>query len=835
MKFCQKCGAKNDDAATFCRSCGTKIASIPTAAPASAPEVKKPEAAPAPPVAAAQQKPPTAAPASASEVKKPEAAPVPPVAAAQQKPSAAAPRQNSMAAQSPANMQEHKPAVDQVKKALQEEKPKKKMKKGMLIGIIVASVLLVGAIVAGIIFLKWYFSPEQELLRAVESGNLEEAAELVEDERSLRRNEEFLEALHARIETVKSEFAAGSKEYTQVMVELDTIEEMDVDDVREAISEAREYAHRLNGSHTCFATGESFFAEGYYLDAMEQYAQVIEEDRNYETAQAKHAESITKYREKMLADAEKYASMENYADAIEVLEVALETLTDDAVLTEQIAVYEKESNDKVRADALADAEKLASGGDYAGAIEVLQDGLKTLPDDSALTQQIALYEKASEDKVKADALAAAKEYADQGDYTAAMKVLSDYTDAHGKDADVSVAYNDYTAKYVDTALTEAAALAGESKFDEALSVIDTAMESSDDSRLEPKRKEYEKAYADSVLAQADALLAEGKYDDAKSLVNTALKTISGNEALNQKLKDIENAKPVYLHTLEPINGGFSWNEGDPADPFGNAYSGLQNYVIFHGSDYWGGHDAAETYSVEYKVDEKYDALNFVMTPYSDFGAGAGSYVQIYVNGNHRYTSQWIGQKTEPFSVPTIDISDATYIKIVVHVGGHGCLMLSEVTLSNPVGFESKLTEGNTTLHSLSTFNGSLVWHNEYPADAVESDYSNVWNYSVLHAKDYWGGHDAAETHSAEYYVNGKYAAISMDIAPATDFGQGGSAVVKIYIDDVLSYTSEPLTQKTQRFNTGEIDLTGATYLKVVVEVQGHSCTILSNVLLKNLE
>jgi len=234
-----------------------------------------------------------------------------------------------------------------------------------------------------------------------------------------------------------------------------------------------------------------------------------------------------------------------------------------------------------------------------------------------------------------------------------------------------------------------------------------------------------------------------------------------------------------------------------------------------------------------KLDGKYDCLNFTVTPYSDFGASASSYIQVFVNGNHRYTTQWIEQKTEPFSIPTLDISDATYLKIVVHVGENGCLMLSEAALSNPVGFESKLLTGHTPLHGLNTFNGSLPWHDRYPRDSVGDSYSNVWNYASVHCSGSY--HSYAETYSAEYYVNSKYQAISMDIAPAHDFGANGSALVKVYVDDALAYTSPALTQKTKRFSTGEISLAGATYVKVVVEVQGNGCTIISNVLLKDIQ
>lgn len=275
-------------------------------------------------------------------------------------------------------------------------------------------------------------------------------------------------------------------------------------------------------------------------------------------------------------------------------------------------------------------------------------------------------------------------------------------------------------------------------------------------------------------------------------------------------------------------GGFPWNKETPGDPFGNTYTGAQNYAVFHGK--WSDHSAAESYGVEYKIDKQYDCLSFSLTPYLDFEQNGTSYVQVYVDETLRYTSSLITQKTQPYSVQ-VDIKEATYIKIQVYVGANGCSMLSDVTLSSSPNYVSTQTEGYTSLALLDVFNGGFPWNQEFPQNTRGDSYTEVKNYAMLHA--IWSDHGGSQSYGVEYFINNKYTSMSFDIAPAADFGANGSSNVMVYVDDVLVYTSPGLTQKTEKFNTGEIDLANAAYVKIVAEIGKHGCSIISDVLLED--
>lgn len=284
-------------------------------------------------------------------------------------------------------------------------------------------------------------------------------------------------------------------------------------------------------------------------------------------------------------------------------------------------------------------------------------------------------------------------------------------------------------------------------------------------------------------------------------------------------------KTVPLNTLTPINGEFTWNEGTHQDVFGNDYSDISNYVTLHG---YGCYGAADHFA-EYNVEKKYDYIQFTVSPFSEFRETGKAYVQVYVNDVLRYTTEQITQKTQPLTSPQIDISDADYIKIFVHVDGYSCVMLTDVVLTTSTSHTDRTDDNITSLSELSFFNGKLEWHNGFPTDNIGTNYSDAQNYAIVHSYGCYG----SATHSVEFYINKNYNAFSFDIAPATEFKENGGAVVKVYKDDELIYTSPTVTQKTTKFSTNSLNIANATYLKIVIEQRGHDCIIISDALLTN--
>lgn len=492
---------------------------------------------------------------------------------------------------------------------------------------------------------------------------------------------------------------------------------------------------------------------------------------------------------------------------------------------------------------ISEAETLASEEDYEGALAKVQAGLVTYPKSADLQNKADEYTEALNAQVKAKTLDEAKTLADSGDYVGAMAVIKNAQNAYGDDVDYQNAYKTYDqahkAAVKADALEKANGFAEQEDYLNAYKTIKQTISTvGEDTELTAKATEYENAYASEISSQVDALLAENDIAAAKSLLQDVNKEIPDNDIIKSRMEEINKYKTVSLSSLSPTNGGFTWNDGVPGDPFGNSYSALQNYVILH-SEYssWDGHGGnTATHSVEYQVGKNYDTLSFNLVPYSEFGENGWSYLRVYADDVLRYTSEKITQKTQPHNI-SINISDAEYIKIIVYTDEFSCTMMTDVLLSKLPNYVSSRASGYTSLSVVDIFNGSLPWENDFPCDTLKSNYNHVNNYAVLHAAySSWDGHGGnAESYSAEYYVNRQYSSLSFDIAPAGDFGASGYTSIKVYADDVLVYTAPAISQKTARFNTGDIDISQASYIKIVAEIDEHSCTIISDVLLKNAE
>ena len=60
-------------------------------------------------------------------------------------------------------------------------KEKKKLSKGKLIAILILVAAIAVAAVAGVLYMKWYNSPEQKYQRALESGNDDAAEQIISE------------------------------------------------------------------------------------------------------------------------------------------------------------------------------------------------------------------------------------------------------------------------------------------------------------------------------------------------------------------------------------------------------------------------------------------------------------------------------------------------------------------------------------------------------------------------------------------------------------------------------------------------------------------------------
>lgn len=452
--------------------------------------------------------------------------------------------------------------------------------------------------------------------------------------------------------------------------------------------------------------------------------------------------------------------------------------------------------DKQIAAAIAQAEKLATVGDYDEAISMLQTWLKTYSDSEKLQKKLAEYTAARNTQIKVDAIAAADKLKNQGNYLDALLTIRQAIAEIGEDDDLA---------------TQAATC--------------------------------ESAYVTMISQQVDEFQQKMSISEAKELLREALEHVPENEMLLLRKTQIDEYRTVHLAELDQknsINGGLIWNKETIAEP--NDYENIENWCILHaGNGLLGTHGTeARTYSCEYWIDRQYNQVSFDLIPYSDMEDSGWSYVQIYVDDVLRFTSDKITQKSERNHI-TVDISNAEYIRFEIYVKAHGCIMLTDAVLTNNPALESNCIDGYTSLSSLDTFSDSkITWNSVYPADKFGNNYCDVINYTFLHAQNSIGGAHAtvSREYSVEYHVDWQYSSISFDIAPADCIGDSGSVCVEIRAgvgENLEVKETFQIDKKTNKFNTGDIDISDAEYLKIYFDIGSNGCVILSDALLKNAE
>ena len=437
--------------------------------------------------------------------------------------------------------------------------------------------------------------------------------------------------------------------------------------------------------------------------------------------------------------------------------------------------YSKFDDEQIAA-IIEEADALAKNEDYEGAVKKIQTGLATYKDSDKLSAKLDEYNSAltiqKNETLKADAIANSEKQANNSDFKGAIATL-------------------------DAALKELG----------------------DDDELASLRSTYADKYAEAALSQVDSLMADKDYDGAKKVLKEACSIVPENQSISNKAEEIEQYKTVSLNTLKVMNSeDFEWNNGSPADPFGTNYSSAVNYSMI---DCHPNYSIPKTAWIEYKTDNNYDSLSITIAPNSNIREEGYGYVQVFVDDVLRYTSPQIKQKTEPFTA-IIDISDSEYIKVSTTLIEGGCVLLSDVEVSNTPGIETYMMP-EVSLTELSEFNGGLNWNSEYPLDAFSKDYSSAYNYSVIHA---YPNLSVSYDYSAEYYINKQYDRFKMEVSTASCFNDGCGSIIRVYVDDEIKYTSPQITKKTPPFSINDIDLSGASYLKI--EVVGNGCVIISN-------
>ena len=379
----------------------------------------------------------------------------------------------------------------------------------------------------------------------------------------------------------------------------------------------------------------------------------------------------------IIEEAQVLADAEDFVGAIAKIEDGLDEYPDEDKLQEKLDEYQVSLTNQQITTIIADADSLASNGDYEGAIKLIEEGLSDHPNNSSLQEKLTEYNTELAAHVKAQTLTDAQALADVGDYKSAMSVIANAQTQFGADKDFDAAYAQYRKA---DALQRAEKAVSAGDYPTAINIISTEKSNSPaDPDILSAYNEYTDAYVSNVLAATDLLMADRKHADALAEITAALKVLPNNEQLLNRQTEINAAKPISITTLTPVNrddwGG--WNEGSPVDPFGNDYSTACNYVIFHGYDL--GIRVNEEHYEEYRLYGKYSLLTGSIVDHIDCPEDRINRLQIYADDTLVYTSVDLTRKTDAINF-AIDVTGVEYVKIVVYTDSGAYCILSNVQL-----------------------------------------------------------------------------------------------------------------------------------------------------------
>jgi len=260
------------------------------------------------------------------------------------------------------------------------------------------------------------------VIAALEAGEYAEALALVEelDGHSDTIQSNLQSSLRDRLRTLEVDFLSDEMEYAVVMMELNTIERMNISGLSSSITGTRDTVNRLNASRTAFNTAESLYERGNYAAAITQYIQVVQDDPNYMMATEGLIRAADAHRTATLAHAGNYSGGGDYVRAIRVLSDALLVLENDSALTQQLNIY-RASHEAANRQAILDtAHEYAANSHWVRAIVTLNDGLRDLPGDTLMTERLRSYEALYIDEAIGDANA----FVANGRFNDAVDVLN---------------------------------------------------------------------------------------------------------------------------------------------------------------------------------------------------------------------------------------------------------------------------------------------------------------------------------------------------------------------------------------------------------------------------
>lgn len=271
--------------------------------------------------------------------------------------------------------------------------PRKKMNpKTKKLIIIIASAIAVAA-AALAVFLIISGHPINRFKGFLQAQEYDKASELYMDEISGKSDlkDSAYKVLKDYADNIKTQFVNESLSYKEASGIIDDIHKMGILDEDELYDVYLSIGD-LNDSRTAFAEAETLYNKQDYAGSITQYRKVIKDDANYEKSQQQIEAASQAYRGSVLEQADSLMVSKSYDEALDIMNEALAILPDDTAIMQKIADCNNAKTEYIRTQALSQAQASVGQNDYAAAFATLADALDQLPDDTQLQNSLKYYQ-----------------------------------------------------------------------------------------------------------------------------------------------------------------------------------------------------------------------------------------------------------------------------------------------------------------------------------------------------------------------------------------------------------------------------------------------------------
>lgn len=305
----------------------------------------------------------------------------------------------------------------------------------------------------------------------------------------------FESKMNDYIDDVLSEHRDKVMNYDEAKIALNSVIALNDDRFTQKAKEALEAIEALEESRAAYSAGQKYFTNGDYISAAKEFEKVIESDPDYSKAIASRDRSYEKYKEDVLSKTASCETADDYKAAIELLNEAVKNLPDDTDLKARLDSCTKGLEEAIISEAVDNINALINAGSYKEALKMIDDTLKDYPDNSTL-----------------------------------LNLKSSCTDS-----------------YIASAKAQAQQLLDSENYMEAIRLIDSMLEEyPDNETLTDARNECVRVYVEAAVSKADEFMDAGNYEDAMNAVEQALKDLPDNTTLLNKKEEIEKNMPVSL-------------------------------------------------------------------------------------------------------------------------------------------------------------------------------------------------------------------------------------------------------------------------------------------------